>query len=449
VTQARTGYAKSTGGAHVAYTVSGDGPIDLVYTTGYTIAVESLDEEPHIARMLRRFASFARLIQFDARGVGPSDPIDPAHPPTIDDQAADILAVLDALGVERATLVGESASGGGMIQVAATSPDRVAHLVLVNSAARYVADVDYPDAHPRELVEQFLAENMDPDTEWSNDGADDVRLMVATRADDARFREWWTRASRRGASPAAARAIVGGSTLADVRSFLPQITAPTLVLHGAHNIFVPTALGRYLGDTIPGAMYVELDVRDNSMLGLDADAYVDEIEEFVTGRRSGGSDRVLTTLLFTDIVDSTKRAAELGDRAWRALLDRHDVAVRAELVRYGGREVNTTGDGFLGAFDAPTQAVRAGQAIVRAAAVDGLAVRVGVHTGECERRGNDLAGLTVHIAARVAARAATEEVLVSRTVRDLVTGSDLRFVDRGEHELKGVPERWQLYALEG
>jgi class 3 adenylate cyclase len=448
VTEARTGYAKSTGGAHLAYTVTGDGPIDVVYTTGYTISVESFDEEPHVARTFRRLASFSRLTRFDPRGIGASDPIDPVNPPTIDDQAADVLAVLDAVGIPRATLVGESGSGGGIIQLAATHPDRVAHLVLVNTAARYIADDDYAGI-PREYVEQFLSENMDPDVEWSNDGADDVRLLVATMADDPHFRGWWARAARRGASPAAARAIVGSNTRADSRAYLSQITAPTLVIHGAHNDFVPTALGRYLGATIPGAMYVELEVRDNSMLGLDADAYVDEIEEFVTGRRSGGTDRVLTTLLFTDIVDSTKRAAELGDRAWHALLDRHDASVRAEFVRYGGREVNTTGDGFLGAFDAPTQAVRAGQAIVRRAAGDGLEVRVGVHTGECERRGSDLAGLTVHIAARVAARAGAEEVLVSRTVCDLVTGSDLRFVDRGEHELKGVPERWQLYALEG
>jgi len=219
-------------------------------------------------------------------------------------------------------------------------------------------------------------------------------------------------------------------------------------LHSARNGFVPVALGRYLAEHINGARFVELASSDSVPWGDIADTVVDEIEEFLTGRRSGTVDRVLATVLFTDIVDSTGRAAALGDRAWRSMLDDHDAIVRRELRRFGGREVNTTGDGFVGAFDSPTQAVRAGRAIVTAAAASGVAIRVGIHTGECERRGDDLAGLAVHIAARVAGLAASGEVLVSRTVRDLSGGSELRFEDSGDHELKGVPERWQLFAVE-
>jgi class 3 adenylate cyclase len=266
--------------------------------------------------------------------------------------------------------------------------------------------------------------------------------------DDPQFRDWWARASRRGASPVSARAIIGLVSLADVRDRLPEIKAPTLVLHRAKNLFVPIRLGRYVADCIPGARFVALPGADHAPFTGDADEIIDEIEEFLTGQRSGGGERVLASVLFTDIVDSTGRAAALGDAAWRSYLDAHDAIVRSELVRYGGREINTTGDGFLAAFESPTQAVRCARAITSVCAGRDIAVRAGVHTGECERRGNDLAGLTVHIAARVASLAASGEVLVSRTVRDLVGGSGLRFADRGEHELKGVPESWQLFALD-
>jgi class 3 adenylate cyclase len=240
---------------------------------------------------------------------------------------------------------------------------------------------------------------------------------------------------------------VGLSILADVRHRLAEITVPTLVIHRRDNRFVPIARGRYVADHIPDARFVELEGDDHAPWTRGADEIVDEIEEFLTGRRSGGGERVLATVLFTDIVDSTGRAAAMGDAAWHAYLDVHDAIVRAELSRYAGREVNTTGDGFVAAFDSPTQAVRCAYSIVNASAAEGIAIRAGLHTGECERRGNDLAGLAVHIAARVAALAASGEVLVSRTVRDLVGGSGLGFVDRGDYVLKGVPESWQLFAL--
>jgi class 3 adenylate cyclase len=444
--EGRTGYARS-GDAHLAYVVNGTGPIDVLYMGGYMLSYESCEEEPHVAHMLRRLSSFSRLIRFDPRGIGSSDSIDPAHPPTPDAQGADILAVLDAVGSERAVLVGDAGLVGGAITLAATLPARVQALVLVNSAARIVADEGYEIGYPPEFVEQFLTDNTDPDTEWTFNESDDVDLLVATLSHDTPFREWWARASRRSASPATARAILTATVMADNRDLLPAITVPTLVVHSRRNTFVPSRLGKYLADHIPGAQFVALDTPDNSMLGLDADLYVDAIEEFLTGKRTSGAERVLATVLFTDIVDSTSHASTLGDRSWSALLDTHDAIVRAELARYGGREVNTTGDGFVSAFDSPTQAVRAAQAIVTGAAAGGLEVRVGIHTGECERRGNDLAGLAVHIAARVAATAEPGEVLVSRTVRDLVSGSELKLADRGEHELKGVAETWQLYAL--
>jgi class 3 adenylate cyclase len=351
--------------------------------------------------------------------------------------------VLDACKVDRAVLVADS-GGIAAIEFAATRPERVVALVVVNGCARAMADEGYPHGHPREVIESFLEQNPDPDASWTFAGDDDFALIAPSMRGDAQFRAWWMRASARGASPASARAILGMTARGDVRDRLPAMNVPTLVIHRTDNLFVPVGLGRYLGEKIPGAQYVELPGADHAPWTAGAD----EVEEFVTGQRSGGGERTLATVLFTDIVDSTGRAVALGDQAWRAYLDTHDAIVRPELHRYGGREVNTTGDGFLGAFDSPTKAVRCAHAIVTSSAANGIAVRAGAHTGECERRANDLAGLTVHIAARVAALAASGEVLVSRTVRDLVAGSGLRFIDRGEHELKGVPESWQLFALE-
>jgi class 3 adenylate cyclase len=440
------GYARS-GGAHLAYSVVGTGAVDLLYVSTFTLSIDSLDEEPHSAHYFRRLASFSRLIRFDLRGVGLSDPIDTADPSTPASAARDIEAVLDACTVDRAVIVADS-GGIAAIEFAATRPQRVTALVLVNGCARAMADEDYPHGHPREFIESFLEQNPDPNESWTLAGDDDLALIAPSMRTDAQFRAWWVRASARAASPASARAIIGMTARADVRDRLSEIATPTLVIHRTDNVFLPVGLGRYLGEHIPGARYVELPGADHAPWTVGADEIVDEIEEFVTGQRSGGGERTLATVLFTDIVDSTGRAAALGDAAWRALLDSHDAIVRSELRRYGGREINTTGDGFLGAFDSPTQAVRCAHAIVASSAAQGIAVRAGAHTGECERRGDDLAGLTVHIAARVAALAASGEVLVSRTVRDLVVGSGFRFIDRGEHDLKGVPESWQLFAVE-
>jgi len=443
------GYARISGG-HVAYCAEGDG-VDILRIPGNMLAMDALADEPHVSRYLRRLGALGRLIQYDFRGIGRSDPGDAGAALSVEMLADDALAVLDALEVERAHVVCEGGSFAAIgVILAATAPARVRSLALVNSTARTLVADDYPEGHPRERIERFIDENIDPEQHWVDPDAnvDDVALTAPSLAGDEVYRQWWVAAGRRSASPAIARLVLGMFVRADVRDLCPLITAPTLVLHAQRNLMTPAGHGRWLAAHIPGARYVEVPGADQAIWGGEVDRYLDEIEEAITGRRGGAIERVLVTVLFTDIVDSTAQAAALGDRAWRARLEQHDAIVRRELARFGGREVNTTGDGFVAAFDSPTMAVRAADAIVAASAEGHLAVRTGLHTGECERRGDDLAGLAVHIAARVAAAAQPGDVLVSRTVRDLVGGSALRFADRGEHELKGVPERWQLFALE-
>jgi class 3 adenylate cyclase len=441
-------YTRS-GDHHLAYEAEGEGDVDLLHMTSMMMAIDSFDGEPHVTRYYRRLRSFARVIHYDPRGIGRSDPLDPSEPNSIERAAADAVAVLDAAGTEKAAVVAWSGAGAIGVHLAVHHPDRVSALVLGDTFARLKDAPDYPEGIPAEIVDSFVRDNPDPDTDWDLDGSDDVELLAPSMANDPYFREWLTEASRRSASPVTARTYLTMTANADVRAELAEIAVPTLVLHRRHNRFTPARLGRYLAEHIPGAKLVVLPGADQVTWTVESDALLDEVEEFLTGRRSAVPERVLATVLFTDIVDSTGRAASLGDHAWRTLLDTHDALVREEIRRWGGREVNTTGDGFLSSFDSPTQAVRAARAMVEAAQGSGIAIRAGLHTGECERRGDDLAGLTVHIAARVAALAASGEVLVSRTVRDLVSGSDLQFVPRGEHELKGVPDTWQLFALAG
>ncbi len=446
-TMSEVSYARTDDGAFLAYSVTGEGPLDVVYTGGYMISIDFYDDEPHVAHIWRRLSSFARLIRFDVRGIGLSDPIVATGGPTIERMAAELATVIDAVGASQVCLVGDAA-GGSAIEYAATHTDRVRWLVLANAAAKIVRSADYPYGHNRELLEGFLTQNTDPAQHWTenDNGADDVGLIVPSLANDAGFRDWWSRASRRSASPATARAIVGCNTMLDVRARLPEIAAPTLVLHGARNAFVPVELGRYLAEHIPNAAFAEIATADSAMWGDSADEYLDRIEDFTTGQRTSSAVRVLATILFSDIVASTERATKLGDRAWRALLDTHDQIVRAELTRYGGREINTTGDGFIASFESPTQAVACGQAIMRAAAQVQLPLRIGIHTGECERRGADLAGIAVHIAARINAIAEPNEILVSRTVVDLTDGSGINFQARGDPELKGVPGTLSVFA---
>jgi class 3 adenylate cyclase len=448
-TPSHTFYARN-GDTHLGYQLLGSGPVDLLQLgSGMFASVGSIDEEPHAARFDDRLASMCRIVRFDMRGVGMSDPL--SEPPTVEDQSDDAIAVLDAAGVEQAVLFATMFSGPAALLTAMRAPDRVAGLILVNTTARFLADAGYPASIQNADELEELRKNITaPST--AADGDDEVStgsFIMPSLNDDPRFREWWRRVGNQGASPRSAYLQWQPMFTLDLRADLHTIAAPTLVLHSPDEFVFRTSHAEYLVDHIPNAKLVMLPSLDRLLWGANAEFALDEIEEFLTGARTGvGRERTLATLVFTDIVDSTRTAAALGDHDWRARLDAHDVSVRGIIRRYGGREVNTTGDGFLAAFDSAASGVEAARAIVDAAPTDGVHVRAGVHTGECERRGDDLAGLAVHIAARVAALAGPDEVYVSRTVRDLVVGSRLAFASRGEHELKGVPDTWQLYVVE-
>lgn len=437
--QVRTRYARS-GGVNIAYQVMGEGPRDLVLVPGWVTNVEVFWEEPAAARFLERLSSFCRLILFDKRGTGLSDRV--ADMPDLETRMDDVRAVLDALGVGSAALLGYSEGGSMCLLAAATFPERTSALVVVGGFARRMRAPDYPWGlawEERDLViEQVIHD-------WG--GPVGLEARAPSLAGDPRFREWWARFLRLGASPGAAAALMRMNTEIDLRHVLPAIRVPTLILHNAGDRTIPVECGRHLAERIHGAKYVELPGNDHLPFAGNGDAILDEIEEFLTGvRHSPEPDRVLATIMFTDIVDATRRAAELGDRRWRDLLETHHALVREELGRFRGREIDTAGDGFLAAFDGPARAVRAGCAIANSVRRLGIEVRVGLHTRECEVMGPKLGGIAVHIGARVAALANAGEVLVSNTVRDLVAGSGLRFSDRGTHVLKGVPGEWRLFA---
>jgi class 3 adenylate cyclase len=440
-----TQYARN-GDVHLGYQILGSGTTDVVQIgSGVFASVQSFDDEPHAARFIERLTTMCRLIRFDMRGIGMSDPL--PQPPRLDDQCDDIIAVLDAVGSERATLYGAAFGASSAMLAAARYPDRVAALILSNPIARFLRADDFPFGRTAEELERTrtaVTQPLEPEL-----ATDSTSFIMPSLAESPGFREWWSRAGQQGASPRAAHAQYEPLLTLDLRDQLPNITAPTLVFQSGENWLFEVGHGEYVAQHIPNARYVALPSADRLMFGANAEIVLADIEEFLTGARAGiSSNRVLATLLVTDIVGSTRTAAEIGDREWHSRLDQHDAALRAQLQRYGGRVVNTTGDGFLAAFDGAANAVRCAEAMLKASHAQGVAIRAGLHTGECERRGDDLAGLAVHIAARVAALAGANEVYVSRTVRDLVVGSDLRFESRGEHELKGVPESWQIYVLE-
>jgi pimeloyl-ACP methyl ester carboxylesterase len=436
-----TRYARS-GDVNIAYQVVGEGPRDLVLVPGWISNVEVFWEEPSVVRFLERLASFSRLILFDKRGTGLSDRV--SDVPNLETRMDDVRAVMDAAGSPRATLMGYSEGGPMCALFAATYPDRTAALVMVGSYARKIWAADYPCGTPAAEWNAF-AESVVSD--WGGPVGLDAR--APSMAADSRFREWWARYVRLGASPGAARAVLLMNAEIDVRHVLPVIRVPTLVVHNAGERTVPVEAGRHLARHIAGARYVELPGVDHLPFVGNADAILDEIEEFLTGVRRGAEpDRVLATVLFTDIVDATRTASELGDRRWSDLLGAHHGAVREELSRFRGREIDTAGDGFLAAFDGPARAVRAAAAIRDHVKRLGLDIRAGLHTGECEVMGTKLSGVAVHIGARIASLAGAGEVLVSSTVRDLVAGSGLRFEDRGLHALKGIPGDWHVFAVE-
>jgi class 3 adenylate cyclase len=443
----RTRYAKC-GDLDIAYQVFGEGPVDLVVLPGPFIAFDSIDAEPALHRFHRRLASFARVIRFDQRGMGASSrtlSIDTMGPKF---WAQDTLAVMDAAGSEQATILGPGWSGMTGMVLAADHPERVRSLVIVNGSARALWAPDYPIGTQVSGDNPWGTVALDPDA--VEQGFDVLRTVGPSVADDDTFRRWWDLAGNRAQSPSEARVILEVVAISDVRDALTRITVPTLILHREGAVMIPVEHGRYLAEHITGSRYVELPGADTLHWTGEAGGILDEIEEFITGVRSGFyAERVLTTIVFTDIVGSTQRAAELGDLRWHDLLDNHDRIVRLELKRFRGREVNTAGDGFVATFTSPSVAIECAHAIVDAVRSLGIEVRAGIHAGEAEVRGADIAGMAVHIGARVAALAAPSEVLVSSTVREIVTGSRLSFTERGEHDLKGVPGRWRVYGLVG
>jgi class 3 adenylate cyclase len=441
-----TQYVKTPDGVHIAYQILGEGPPDLLIMPSGVSHLEVEWDGPQLARFMRRLASFSRLIRFDARGIGLSDPVTPRDWPTLEQRAQDALTVLRAAGSERAALMGGLVGGQLAMFFAATYPARTSGLVLAGAAARFAWAHDYPWGIPAEEQESRTRQ---AELGWDH-GAGALRLLAPSALRDASFVSWWYRLYRHSAPPGAARAYVDFAFATDLRSLLPTIQAPTLVLCRSGDQLGGPAHARYLADHIPGAKLTELPGVDNLFYVGDADAAVDEVEEFLTGTRNPvKADRVLATVLFTDIVGSTARAAELGDSKWRELLDAHDRAVRRQLDRFRGREIDTVGDGFLATFDGPGRAVECACAIRDAVRALGVEVRAGLHTGEVELRDDDIAGIGVHVAARVLSHAGAGEVLTSAAVPLLVAGSGIEFEDRGEYELKGVPGSWKLYAVTG
>jgi class 3 adenylate cyclase len=435
----RARYAKS-GDVNIAYVTVGDGPVDLVWVPTWISQCEYLFEEPSLAGAFERLAEFARVIIFDRRGSGLSDPIMGA--PTLEEQMDDVLAVMDTVGSERAGVFATIEGGPMAMLFGATHPDRCSGLVLYSTFARAEWAPDYSWAWRREERKARMDELVG---HWGEGLM--ASGVAASRAGDPDFMDWAARLERLAASPATAERILDLIGEFDVRHVLPSIRVPTLVMRRGADHFIDPGHARYLAETIPGARYVELEGSDNLFSSGDSHAFVGELEEFFTGERHEPEpDRLLATVLFTDICRSTERAAELGDRAWRELLERHDAIVRRAFARHRGREVKRTGDGFLATFDGPARGLRCAAAISAEVQGLGIGVRVGLHTGELEVMNGDVGGLAVHIAARVMARAGEHEVLASSTVKDLVVGSGIEFEDRGAHELRGVPGEWRLYA---
>ena len=433
-------YARTTEGVHIAYQVVGEGPIDLLFVPGYASNLQWQWELPSYARFLERLASFSRLICVDRRGAGLSDRFSPRDLPPLEDLAKDLEIVLDAIGSERAVVFGLEDGGAIGCMLAATRPERMSALILYAMHSRGI----------REEGEAFWEEIFRRvDASWGTleYALWDTGLANPSRVDDPGLVEWLVAHQRLSASPASATALLRIYRDTDLRGLLPAITVPTMIIHRLDDRLTPISESRVVADAISGSKLVEL-AGDDHYWVVGNDDIAEEVEEFLTGvRPQPDADRVLTTVLFTDIVGSTQRASELGDREWKALLERHDELLRREVHRLDGREVDTAGDGFFATFDGPARAVRCARAVGDAIRVLGLEIRAGCHTGEVELRGDNLAGIAVHIGARISALARPSEVLVSSTVKDLVAGSGLAFDDAGEHDLKGVPDRWRLYRV--
>jgi class 3 adenylate cyclase len=433
-----TRYTKTADGVHLAYSVFGDGR-DLIWVPPSYSHIEACWGDDGLARWLRRMATFARVISFDKRGSGLSDPVPGRTVPAPEEWMDDIRCVLDTVGSTRAALFGQEAGGPVSMLFAVTHPERTSALVLANSFARLARASDYPWGIPHD-VQKIVLENIE--ARWGRY----VDVMLGPDATEEQ-RQSTARLQRFAVSPGVAVESFRTTFHIDVRRVLPIIQVPTLVIHSAQDRYIRVDHGRHLAEHIPGARYIELPAPHALWATDQAAIALDEMEEFLTGVRGGPSgERVLATLLFTDIVSSTEHAVRLGDAKWTKLLDEHDAVVERELSRQRGRKVNPTGDGLLATFDGPARAIRCAQAICRSVRSLGIEVRAGLHTGEVELRGQDIGGVAVHLAQRVSALARPNEVLVSRTVTDLVAGSGIEFDDHGEHELKGVPGTWRLYA---
>ena len=437
--QPRTQYAKS-GDVHNAYQVFGEGNIDLVFVPGFVSHIENYWDEPSFARWLRRLGNFSRVIMFDKRGTGLSDQV--SELPGMDQRMDDVRAVMDAVGIERAAVFGISEGGSLSALFAATHPERTQALIIYGGFARFSSWL--PTQEALESLIQYI------DTDWGS-GEGWLDIVAPTKEGDLAFQQWWGKFERLGASPAAAITLIRMNSQIDITEILPSINVPTLVIHRKNDRVVNVEAGRFLAERIPGAKYAELSGTDHlPFVGENPDRILDEMEHFLTGETSAPSvERVLATVVFTDIVGSTEKAQTLGDRAWGDLQDLHDKAVRRELERFGGNEVKWTGDGFLAAFDRPARAIQCALTIVNTVKPLGLEVRAGIHTGEVDFVMNDIRGIAVHIASRVADLANAGDVVVSRTVKDLVAGSGIDFQDYGTHELKGVPDPWTLYRASG
>lgn len=426
-----------------AYQTLGDGPIDLVFVPD-AVPVDLMWEEPRMTRFLFRLAAFSRLIVFDARGLGASDPLTVKEFPLLQDWSDDIGHVMDIVGSERAAVFGHGASGVAPLYFAAAHPERTSALITANAFAKWSRSEDFPIGMPDHTMDGFLGAERHL---WGS-GAN-VDILSPPNAGDERFRRWFAMKERLAGSPNLAVGWWRFLREVDMRSAITAIQAPTLVLQAAGNRWVRAAHGKYLAEHIPGARYVEIPGDDHLIYTDAGDRVAEEVERFLTGMSTAPPiDRVLATVLFTDIAGSTARAVEMGDHAWKRLLDTHDAIVSREVDRFRGREVKTTGDGILATFDGPARAITCALSVRDAVRPLGIDIRSGLHAGEIELRGDDVGGVAVHIAARVNALAEPGEVLVSRTVKDLVAGSGTRFKDRGVHALKGIPDEWQLYAVE-
>ncbi|MFL5822370.1 MAG: alpha/beta fold hydrolase [Solirubrobacteraceae bacterium] len=433
-----TRYARS-GDLHIAYQVVGEGPIDLIWIPGWISNIDHYWEEPTVARYFNRIAAFSRLILFDRRGTGVSDPLTRA--PTLEEQMDDVVAVMEAAGSEQAGLYAQLEGGAMAMLFAATHPERTRALVVYEGMARMSWAPDYDWALTDEERVAWLGKG------WG-DGSRIMQLAPSAAA-NPRMRRWFAKLERLAASPATAAQLLMMNAEVDIRPVLPSIQTPTLVLHRTETTFVDRRHALYLAEHIPGARLVELPGSEVITFGAEDDRLIDEVEEFLTGARtSSNTDRVLATVMFSDIVDSTTRAASVGDRRWRDLLESVAAAVASELRRFRGRAVKTLGDGFLATFDGPARAIGCAVAVRDMARSEfGLDLRTGLHTGEVEVMGQDVGGIAVHIGARILGCAEGGEVVVSGTVKDLVVGSGIQFEDRGERELRGVPGRWRLFAV--